>query len=224
MSPIKSLVLVVVAILTAGSLFAAENAADKAPAAAAAVPPPAPIKISTQHRLKSGGTDIAYTATAEEIYLKDSDDKYTANFFTVSYTKDGPERPGDRPLTFVFNGGPGSASLWLHLGLVGPKIIDIPSDASDLEPPHTTSGIIPGPYFVPRTWYLSIRSEPDSVKPWVKRRTRISGALMKMPIRWRNSFALLLRCTIAGIRRNSSSVRAMVASAAPCWCRDCNSN
>ncbi len=131
MSPTKRYVLFVLALLAAGSLFAAESEEEKAATATAAVPPPDPIKISSEHRLKSGGTDIAYTATAEEIYLKDSDENYTASFFTLSYTKDGTARPQDRPLTFVFNGGPGSASIWLHMGLVGPKIIDIPSDASD---------------------------------------------------------------------------------------------
>jgi len=90
-----------------------------------------PIKVETKHRLKSGATDLAYTATAEEIDLHDSDGKPTARFFTISYVKDGVARPEDRPVTFVFNGGPGSASIWLHFGLVGPKLIDIPSDASD---------------------------------------------------------------------------------------------
>ena len=80
---------------------------------------------------RRGGTDVAYTTTAEEIFLKDADGKNTASFFTIAYTKDGVARPEDRPLTFVFNGGPGSASIWLHFGLVGPKLIDIPSDAAD---------------------------------------------------------------------------------------------
>src|SRR5688572_31554070 len=53
-----------------------------------------------------------------------SDDKPTATFFTISYVKKGFARPEDRPLTFVFNGGPGSASIWLHFGLVGPRLID----------------------------------------------------------------------------------------------------
>lgn len=132
MPPAKRCVMFFLAILAAGSILAAETDEDKGPTAAkAAASPPDPIKISSQHRLKSGGTDIAYTATAEEIYLKDADDKYTASFFTLSYSKDGTERPEDRPLTFVFNGGPGSASIWLHMGLVGPRIIDMPSDASD---------------------------------------------------------------------------------------------
>jgi len=74
---------------------------------------------------------MAYTSTAEEIFIKDNDGKDTASFFSIAYTKDGVTRAEERPITFVYNGGPGSASLFLHLGLVGPKLIDIPSDASD---------------------------------------------------------------------------------------------
>ncbi|MBI2213054.1 MAG: peptidase S10 [Acidobacteria bacterium] len=94
-------------------------------------PIPDPLKVVTQHRLKAGATDIAYTATAEEIDLRDGEGKQTARFFTISYVKAGVARAEERPVTFVFNGGPGSASIWLHFGLVGPKLIDIPSDASD---------------------------------------------------------------------------------------------
>ncbi|MEZ5332707.1 MAG: peptidase S10 [Thermoanaerobaculia bacterium] len=93
--------------------------------------PPEPLKFVTEHHLKAGDTDIAYTATAEEIYLEDDDGEPTASFFTISYTQKGVANPEDRPVTFVFNGGPGSASIWLHFGLVGPRLIDIPSDASD---------------------------------------------------------------------------------------------
>ncbi len=132
MPPTKRCVIFFLAILAAVSILAAETDEDKeSTATEAAAPPPDPINISTRHKLRSGGTDMAYTVTAEEIYLKDADDKYTASFFTLSYAKDGTQRPEDRPLTFVFNGGPGSASIWLHMGLVGPKIIDMPSDATD---------------------------------------------------------------------------------------------
>ena len=91
-------------------------------------PDPVPAKFVKSHKIRIGSTDLAYTTTAEEIYLKDNDGKTTASFFTISYMKDGSEA---RPLTFVFNGGPGSASVWLHFGLVGPRVIDIPSDATD---------------------------------------------------------------------------------------------
>lgn len=93
--------------------------------------PPEPLKFVTEHHLKAADTDITYTATAEDIFLYDDDGKPTATFFTISYAKKGVEHAEDRPVTFVFNGGPGSASIWLHFGLVGPRLIDIPSDASD---------------------------------------------------------------------------------------------
>jgi carboxypeptidase C (cathepsin A) len=104
----------------------AEKPADKG----AAEKPPEPKKFVKSHRMKLGGEDVAYTTTSEEIYLKDGAGKSTASVFTIAYTKDGT-RAEQRPVTFVFNGGPGSASIWLHFGVIGPKIIDIPSDASD---------------------------------------------------------------------------------------------
>ncbi len=98
---------------------------DKAAAA------PAPRKFVTHHRFTAGGVDLPYTATAEDIDLKDREGKPTARFFTISYLAEGVKRQEDRPITFFFNGGPGSASVFLHLGFVGPKRIDIPSDAQD---------------------------------------------------------------------------------------------
>ena len=74
---------------------------------------------------------IAYTVTAGETFLKDDDGEPTASIFTVAYTKDEEDDPTTRPVTFVFNGGPGSASLWLHMGVFGPKRVVVPSDGSD---------------------------------------------------------------------------------------------
>jgi len=105
-------------------------AQDAKPADKPSEKPPEPKKFVKQHRMKIGSEDVAYTTTSEEIFLKDGAGKNTASFFTIAYTKDGA-KADDRPVTFVFNGGPGSASVWLHFGLVGPKVIDIPSDASD---------------------------------------------------------------------------------------------
>src|SRR4051812_19343057 len=103
----------------------------------AAPAPAAARKFVTHHRFTAGGVDIPYIATAEDIDLKDRDGKPTARFFTISYTAEGVKRQEDRPITFFFNGGPGSASVFLHLGFVGPRRIDIPSDARDPgAPPH----------------------------------------------------------------------------------------
>ena len=127
MSNISKMSVLIFSCVLSFSLLAHDKAKSKAATAA----PPEPYKVSSQHRLKAAGTDISYTAIAEEIYLKDADGNYTASFFTISNLKNDTASPEDRPITFVFNGGPGSASIWLHLGLVGPKLIDIPSDASD---------------------------------------------------------------------------------------------
>lgn len=121
---------VLAALLLAVPLFA-QDAAPKKEEAKPPEKPPEPAKFVKQHKMKLGTADFAYTSTSEEIFLKDNDGKNTASFFTIAYTKDGVARPEDRPVTFVFNGGPGSASVWLHFGVIGPRVIDIPSDASD---------------------------------------------------------------------------------------------
>jgi len=68
-----------------------------------------------------GGERLDYTATAGRIVLKEDDDTKTASFFFTSYTKTGVDEPATRPIVFAFNGGPGSSSVWLHLGVLGPK-------------------------------------------------------------------------------------------------------
>jgi len=117
-----------VVLFTAPALAEAPEPADASKAAPTA---PEPRKFVSEHRLTAGGADLVYTASAEDVYLTGPDGKPTATFFTISYLKKNLAKGEVRPLTFVFNGGPGSASIWLHFGLVGPKLIDIPSDAAD---------------------------------------------------------------------------------------------
>jgi carboxypeptidase C (cathepsin A) len=74
------------------------------------------------------GERINYVVTAGETFLKNDKGENTAAIFSVAYTKKDPGDPRQRPVTFVFNGGPGSASLWLHMGVFGPKRIVVPSD------------------------------------------------------------------------------------------------
>jgi carboxypeptidase C (cathepsin A) len=74
----------------------------------------------TQHKARIGGTVIAYTATAGTMLMKNDDDEPIALFGYTAYTKDG-EDPRTRPIMFAYNGGPGSASAWLHMGILGPK-------------------------------------------------------------------------------------------------------
>ena len=81
----------------------------------AEVPP-----VVTHHQLSLNGKTLAYTATTGRLPIKRGDGKIEAEMFFVAYTLDGQDA-GKRPLTFSFNGGPGSASVWLHMGALGPK-------------------------------------------------------------------------------------------------------
>ena len=93
--------------------------------------------VSTQHTTTIDGKEIKYTATAGKLVMKDDEGKAKAHIFFVAYTKDGVNDLVKRPITFAFNGGPGSSSVWLHLGILGPKRIEIPDDGSVLDPPYT---------------------------------------------------------------------------------------
>ena len=75
----------------------------------------------TKHSITIDGSPLDYTATAGRIVLKEDDDTKKASFFFTAYTLDGVDDPASRPIVFAFNGGPGSSSVWLHLGIFGPK-------------------------------------------------------------------------------------------------------
>ncbi len=116
-------------------------AADKSdtPAAAEtpkadATPPPAPRSQSTQHQLRLDGQVLHYTATVGWLILKDDKDKPIARFGYTAYTMDGVKDPAHRSITFAFNGGPGSASIWLHLGVLGPRRVVV-NDGGYAPPP-----------------------------------------------------------------------------------------
>jgi carboxypeptidase C (cathepsin A) len=76
--------------------------------------------VTTSHTMRVGDQTIAFTARAGTMVLRNDDGEPRASFFIVSYTKDGAD-PAKRPVTFTFNGGPGSSSVWLHMGAFGPK-------------------------------------------------------------------------------------------------------
>jgi hypothetical protein len=78
-------------VLACGDLSAAEEPPESSPAAGekGSPAPPEPLRFESSHRLASGSTRLEYTVTAEEIFLKDGEDKPAASFFTISYTLKG---------------------------------------------------------------------------------------------------------------------------------------
>lgn len=107
-----------------------QPAAERTPA------PIPPEKASvTQHELTVDGTAIRYTATAGNLLIDGDDAQPNASVFYVAYTLDGVADPRTRPVTFLYNGGPGSASMWLHMGSVGPvRVVTQSPDATGSGP------------------------------------------------------------------------------------------
>ncbi|KQX17678.1 MULTISPECIES: S10 family peptidase [unclassified Sphingomonas] len=116
--------------------FSAHAADEKKKDDAATAAPVLPPNVSvTRHKGSFGGQSVAYTATTGETYLTDKEDRPVAAIFATSYVRDGGD-PKTRPVTFLYNGGPGSGSLWLHMGAFGPKRVVLPDGKDDGAPPY----------------------------------------------------------------------------------------
>src|SRR5215472_2441866 len=88
--------------------------------------PPEERESVTERTARIAGTEVAYRAVASTTTLRTDDGEPRASVFSIAYTRTGVDDPAARPLTFVFNGGPGSSSTWLHMGLAGPRRVDMP--------------------------------------------------------------------------------------------------
>ena len=97
---------------------------------------PAVEKVSTtKHTITIDGKAIAYTANTGTMVLRDDDGKPKATVFFISYTRD-QEDAATRPVTFFFNGGPGSASIWLDMGIMSPKHPSMGPGGTQPAPPY----------------------------------------------------------------------------------------
>jgi len=92
-----------------------------------------PKAFTSSHRLTIAGRQLRIKAIAEELDVADAQGKPAARIFSTTYLLEPAQRQRgrNRPVIFAFNGGPGSASVWLHLGLLGPKRVVVPGDARD---------------------------------------------------------------------------------------------
>ena len=111
-------------------------------------PLPKDVLVETNHSLTIDGKEIRYTVTCGTIVLKEEAEKKgekegesegekpRASIFFVAYTRDGIDDIHKRPITFSFNGGPGSSSVWLHLGLLGPRRVLLDDEGFAFPPPY----------------------------------------------------------------------------------------
>lgn len=97
--------------------------------------PPETPPVVTHHEIHVGGKVLRYTATAGLMPIHNVDGEHEADMFFMAYTLDG-QNSERRPLTFSFNGGPGSASVWLHLGAIGPKRVKMQAEGMMPAPPY----------------------------------------------------------------------------------------
>lgn len=121
------------------TFFPAAGLAQPAPAHAPQASPPEPLapprRFESEHRGTFGGTPVRYHAVVAEHFVTDPAGRRTASIFTTSYVRTDAPKGVFRPVIFAFNGGPGSSSLWLHMGFVGPKRIAFGDDVK----PETAS-------------------------------------------------------------------------------------
>jgi len=94
-----------------------------------------PLSV-TQHSVRVGGQTIDYTATTGYLVLREENGDARAKMFFIAYTKNDVDDLSARPVTFTFNGGPGSSSVWLHMGALGPRRIKMSEEGESLPPPY----------------------------------------------------------------------------------------
>lgn len=116
-----------------------QPASPSAPGTVATTPAPVPDEppVITKHEIVMGDKTLKYTVTTGMMPIKNQQSGETeARMFYMAYTLDGTTNPKNRPLMFSFNGGPGSASVWLHLGALGPKRVKMQEDGTMPPPPY----------------------------------------------------------------------------------------
>ncbi len=118
----------VVLLVSPGLPWARAQAPDE-PKGAESVPEPK--EFITEHSAPFNGTLVAFHARAGETYVRDQEGKPVASFFNIAYIMKDVADESKRPVSFIYNGGPGSASLWLHMGIFGPRRVVVPNEPTD---------------------------------------------------------------------------------------------
>ncbi len=113
---------------------AGEKAPEKPAAEAAKKETPKPEQSVTQHSVVIGGAPVNYTATAGTLILRNEKDEPWASMGYTAYVRRDAGNASRRPITFAYNGGPGSSSVWLHMGALGPRRV-VTTDAGPTPPP-----------------------------------------------------------------------------------------
>ena len=101
-----------------------------------AAPEPVASRWESHHSIVVGGETVEYDAVVGSIILRDSSEKASAELFYTAYFRTGVKDRSTRPIIFSYNGGPGSASFWLHMGIMGPRRVVTPNVGQQAPPPY----------------------------------------------------------------------------------------
>lgn len=128
----------IAALLALATLLALPSAAEEA--AAPAKPEtkpeaPQPKPSTTRHSVRIEGKPVEYSATVGWLIMTDDEEEPIARFGYTAYTREGVEDLSRRPILFAFNGGPGSSSIWLHMGILGPRRVVVTDEGFTPPPP-----------------------------------------------------------------------------------------
>src|SRR5437879_3790039 len=135
---VKNLRVLLVAVMALSATKLSARPQESKPAekpAEAPAPPPKEESSVTDHTIKIGGQTIPYKATAATILIKNDKDDPTALIYYTAYTRSDVKDMSQRPVAFLYNGGPGSASVWLHMGSMGPRrVVTVNADVTPPAP------------------------------------------------------------------------------------------
>lgn len=141
---IRSITMAVAVLVAAVLASMAQQSEPTTPTSEDSTRPP--YKIVTNHTITISGKQITYSAIVEETFSFNDRGKRTASLVSISYVRTDIHNPARRPVIFAFNGGPGSASLWMHMGLLGPYRVLFQDTVSEEEVhPRTTPPFLFGP-------------------------------------------------------------------------------
>jgi carboxypeptidase C (cathepsin A) len=129
-------VLLAVGLLAAGSRAQDKDAKPADAAAAAPAPIPKEESSVTEHSIRIGGQTVPYKATASTMLLKNEKGEPTALLYSTAYTRTDVKDLSQRPLAFLYNGGPGAASVWVHMGAYGPRRVGSVDVGGIVAPPY----------------------------------------------------------------------------------------
>lgn len=129
---VPALLTTLLLVLLAGMPLTAQEGGGQVAGPEASLLPEEPSV--TRHQGTFNGQTVSYTTTAGTLPIRE-DGRVTARIFYVAYTKDDVQDPAQRPLFFSFNGGPGSSSVWMHMGYTGPRHVTYDENGFALIPP-----------------------------------------------------------------------------------------